>query len=126
MDQVNLPEYFTLDEVCCGCGCGLLPTRESFAVLYALRVIFGESIIVTSGVRCKAHNRAVGGSSDSRHCEPFLCAFDIRALHGHKEKEYWLIQCAMRAGFLGIGIKDNNFLHIDIDRSRGFGQIWTY
>lgn len=45
-------------------------------VLQPLRDHFGEPIVVTSGYRCPAVNRAVGGSSTSYHAKG--CAADIR------------------------------------------------
>lgn len=45
-------------------------------VLQPLRDHFGEPIVVTSGYRCPAVNRAVGGSSTSFHAKG--CAADIR------------------------------------------------
>lgn len=55
----------------------LLPNVQSLVdnVLDPLREAYGKPIIVTSGYRCEALNKAVGGSKASEHMKG--CAADI-------------------------------------------------
>lgn len=65
-----LPEgitHFGRSETACRCGCGLWQVSEAvIRIAQALRDLFGR-IDVRSGVRCKNHNRHVGGASSSKH-----------------------------------------------------------
>jgi len=78
---MKLSEHFDLDEFRCLCGkCGPLTTdlvdRSLVDNLERLRSMLNDGItpgdpehpiIITSGARCWAHNRAVGGRSASMH-----------------------------------------------------------
>jgi len=60
--------YFTLREIMCPCGCGLIILqREVLMAEYQVRMRYGRPIIATSWVRCRSHNAAVGGKDDSYH-----------------------------------------------------------
>lgn len=62
-----LTRNFTRAEMACKC-CGVCLMRDNFmAKLQALREAFGAPITVTSGYRCPAHNRQVGGAKGSQH-----------------------------------------------------------
>jgi zinc D-Ala-D-Ala carboxypeptidase len=56
---------------------GLLPNVQELVdnVLEPLREAYGKPIIISSGYRCEALNKAVGGSSTSDHMKG--CAADI-------------------------------------------------
>jgi len=75
----------------------------------------GTKYVVNSGFRDKAHNAAVGGSSDSIHMSGF--AIDISVSSAHRE-EFFL--AAARAGFTGIGIY-STFIHLDL----GARRMWV-
>lgn len=53
-------------------------------ILDPLREAYGKPIIVTSGYRCKALNKAVGGSINSQHC--LGQAADIRTVSDTPEE----------------------------------------
>lgn len=60
--------HFTLNEVRCLCGCGLMILQpELLTKLEALRIAYGHPILVNSWTRCKSHNEAVGGVANSYH-----------------------------------------------------------
>jgi len=62
-----MPSYFTDDEFRCP-DCGLfIPNNELRMLLQKAREAFGRPIVVVSGTRCVAHNKAVGGVDDSEH-----------------------------------------------------------
>ena len=66
-------KYFKKSEFKCQCGgkyCNGYPAEMSsklIDILEELRVYFGKPITITSGLRCKKHNAAVGGVSNSMH-----------------------------------------------------------
>lgn len=66
-------KYFKKSEFKCQCGgkyCNGYPAEMSsklIDILEELRVYFGKPITITSGLRCKKHNAAVGGVSNSQH-----------------------------------------------------------
>ncbi len=131
---MKIPEYFTDKELKCRCGCGARPKEEAVIKLYALRILYGKPIFVNSGARCAAHNKLEGGKYNSRHVTKWkrkvksgilvpvrmADAFDLATTAKTEGK---LIRLAVECGFNGIGIKDNNFLHIDLRRDL---KIWTY
>ena len=66
-------EYFKREEFKCQCGgkyCNGYPAEMNpklVNILEKLRAYFGKPITITSGLRCKQHNAAVGGVSNSMH-----------------------------------------------------------
>lgn len=65
-------KYFKLDEFRCKCNkhCTGYPAelnKDLVTYLDSLRAFYGKSIKVISGMRCKTHNKANGGSTNSRH-----------------------------------------------------------
>lgn len=63
-------------------------------VLEPLREAFGKPIVVTSGYRSPALNRAVGGAKTSQHL--YGQAADIRTLEDTPESNRELFDCAFR------------------------------
>ena len=63
-------------------------------VLQPLREAWGGAIVVTSGYRCKALNKKVGGASNSDHL--YGCAADIKSLAGGREKNKMLFDLAVK------------------------------
>jgi zinc D-Ala-D-Ala carboxypeptidase len=64
----DLTEHFSSAEFACRCGCGAARVEDRLVeALQALRDVVGRPVRVTSGVRCEAHNRAVGGAEGSQH-----------------------------------------------------------
>lgn len=66
--RLNGIKHFSLHEFHCHCGCG--ETRidvRLVKILDEIRDYYGKPLIITSGVRCPSHNKAVGGSSSSFH-----------------------------------------------------------
>lgn len=66
-------KYFKKSEFKCQCGgkyCNGYPAEinpKLIDILEKLRAYFGKPITITSGLRCKQHNAAVGGVSNSMH-----------------------------------------------------------
>lgn len=72
--------HFAMEEYRCDCDgdCGGWPCAMNPALLdkiEALRGVFGQPVIITSGVRCEARNAEVGGVAWSFHMRG--CAADL-------------------------------------------------
>lgn len=115
-----IKEYFKDNELACRCGCGLMPAEHAVESLYIVRILLNYPIIITSAARCKAHNAAVGGTEGSYHLE--CIAFDCKV---PRVLELDFIDVAIHAGFNGVGVKDNDFIHIDL-RPYSERAIWSY
>ena len=109
----DLSDHFSSSEfVCqCGCGYGTNPGDVSEALLEILedmREVIQRPIIITSGCRCRYHNRVVNGAVHSRHVTGE--AADIGVLGGRER--YDVEKAAYEAGAFGVG-KANTFIHVD-------------
>jgi uncharacterized protein YcbK (DUF882 family) len=63
---------FRKSEFACKCGkyCNGYPVdvdEKLLVLLQRIRDHFGKAVVITSAVRCKAHNKNVGGVSNSQH-----------------------------------------------------------
>ncbi|MGM0825682.1 MAG: D-Ala-D-Ala carboxypeptidase family metallohydrolase [Pseudomonadota bacterium] len=60
--------HFARSEFECRCGCGFdTIDAATLEILEAVRIHFDSPVAVTSGARCSAHNRSVGGAKSSQH-----------------------------------------------------------
>lgn len=99
---------FTPKEISCK-GDGLIViNKEALDALQRLRMLVGKPIIINSGYRSAAYNKAVGGAKNSYHMKGM--AFDIRLTPDVKREK--IHQFASSAGFNGIGDYDT-FVHVD-------------
>lgn len=112
-------KYFTPKELECKCGCGGLPKQEFVSRLDKLREKYGKPMKVSSGYRCPAHNKAVGGSPNSRHMTGEAADILLDSAESYK-----VAKLAYEMGFGGIGVA-KTFLHLDI-REPKEGRLWTY
>jgi uncharacterized protein YcbK (DUF882 family) len=64
----DISVHFDRDEFACSCGCGF-DTVDTLLLeaLESIRNEFEKPIKVTSGCRCMAHNRDIGGALNSQH-----------------------------------------------------------
>lgn len=123
--------FFKLAEFQCQCKekCpGKVPNLrindQLLETLNKVREEFGQSIIVTSGFRCKRHNSAIGGAVASQHL--LGTAVDIRPASGSKEdlEELYRI-CQKEDGVVGLGDgRRKGFIHVDV--RPGQRKEWTY
>lgn len=106
----------------CPCGCGRNWIDPRIPMLHRqLEEEVGEALIVTSGYRCEAHNREVGGKASSSHLKGL--AMDLAC--DRSRLRYALVGAAIRLGVSRIGI-GHNFIHLDIDRQKAPRVIWVY
>jgi len=109
-------------EFMCSCGCGQATVQpELVEKLQQLRDEYGRAIVITSGFRCKDHNKAVGGKPDSAHTRGE--GADIECVSSANRFE--LLKAALRVGFERIGI-DKGFIHVDVANRLPKPRIWTY
>jgi uncharacterized protein YcbK (DUF882 family) len=67
---MKLSAFFDRSEFECSCGCGLATVDvELLRILDGVRINFSSPVTITSGHRCKTHNKAVGGVSGSYHVQ---------------------------------------------------------
>lgn len=113
--------HFSPRELACKCGrhCRgeYFHSPEFLDHLEALRAELMAPLKITSGRRCLAHNRAVGGASRSQHM--LAIAADI-SLTGHLRAV--IARAAVKVGFTGIGF-GKGFLHVD---QRAGRVAWNY
>jgi uncharacterized protein YcbK (DUF882 family) len=64
----QISDHFKSSEFACKCGCGEYKVNEELIdLLEDIRAAVGHPVIITSGRRCEAHNRACGGKEHSQH-----------------------------------------------------------
>ena len=105
--------YFKREEFACKCGCGF--DTVDFALVSALekiRLRYGQPITITSGCRCEAHNKAVGGSQNSQHLKGRAADIVVKNVHPDDVAETADI---LEVG--GIGTYPT-FTHIDTRNNR--------
>ncbi len=118
-------KYFKYEEFDCSCGqCDA--KGESMDVhllnrLDAVRERMGRPMLVTSGMRCPAHNRAEGGSETSSHLTGLAADIAVPS----SRYRYDLLMTAIGAGFTRIGI-GKTFIHLDVDESKPEEVVWVY
>lgn len=110
----DLTHNFSRWEFACLCGCGFDDVDLKLVeVLQTIRESANMPLLITSGCRCIAHNRAVSGMIDSYHLAgkaadwviPGLCCFEL------------LLFATMHRVFniRGIGLyPDTEHIHTDI------------
>ena len=121
IDFWSTVKYFGRHEFACKCGkyCDGYPVEPSETLVCFLdefRAAVGLPVYVNSGVRCAAHNAAVGGASQSRHLDGD--AADIRCVGKTPEQLYELADAMLPHG--GVGLYDWG-IHVD---TRGHRARW--
>jgi len=124
--KLMLGRYFSIDEFLCK-KC-LSEGRRDFALMYAtqyrrnleslalklntIRHRLGFPLIISSGIRCRQHNKEVGGAENSAHVSGL--AADIVAAQAHTR--YLIVKEALKQGICRIGVYTNH-VHLDISRN---------
>lgn len=116
----DLSLNFSRHEFACNDKCGRDTVDfETLQVLEDVREHFNQPVTITSGYRCEARNRAVGGASDSQHVRGRACDIKVAGVkpadvYDYLDKKY--------SGKYGFG-KYSTFTHVDT-RSNGPAR-WT-
>lgn len=116
--------YFNREEFACGCGCGYaVVDAKLLETLTTLRYYWAAPITITSGARCLAHNKYVGGSApklDANH-EPISGtgsqhlwgkAADF-VVKGVSPREVYVLLDKLFEGWAGLG-QYQTFIHFDV------------
>lgn len=107
--------YFKRSEFACKCGrCGGFPAEpreEMVRIADKIRGHFGSPAYVVSGLRCPAHNRAVGGKANSQHMYGEAC--DIR-VDGVGWSELLAYTKSLPGVRYAYHIEGSNNIHFDI------------
>lgn len=124
-------EYFKYSEFDCKCGkCKRpkgVPSQELIDILTKIRKHYNQPVVINSGYRCEAHNKAVGGSAKSQHFKG--SAVDIIVKNTPTESVWEYVLEKWGNDPLGLAIKRNKsniyagFVHID---TRGKKARWEY
>ena len=122
IDSEYITPNFKKAEFACSC-CGQDNiSYELVKKLQELRMEYGAPMAVTSGVRCKKFNENLKGSAKfSSHLSGK--AADI-AIDNSKSR-YRLVNTALKMGWKRIGVA-RQFIHLDIDETKGQEVIWAY
>lgn len=117
--------YFTEEEFACQCGrCGRGYEEMSPILLDKLefaRHVAGIPFVLTSALRCEAHNIDIGGSPTSSH--QYGLAVDIKADDSVTRMQ--ILKALLEVGFDRIGISDS-FIHVDVDYKKRKDVCWVY
>lgn len=107
---------FTKGEFRCKCGgihCDGFPAQPQETLVRALQQVrdyFDVPVTVSSGLRCPAHNWAVGGVSNSRHLTGKAVDFCVRGFSASLVLDYVAHLVQIRYAYA----IDGNFVHMDI------------
>lgn len=107
--------YFTRNEFRCPCSrCGGFPAEPEEALVRLadrVREHFGKPITVSSGVRCPAHNREVGGVANSRHLRGKAMDFCVSGVAGARVLAFVQSMDGVRYAYA----IDGSFVHMDVE-----------
>lgn len=112
-------KHFKRSEFACKCdkhcnGYPVEPDEQLVKLLDDIREHFGVPVTINSGIRCKAHNAAVGGASASQHMKG--TAADI-VVNGIDPKAVAAYAETLLPNTGGIGIY-NTFVHVDVRKTK--------
>ena len=121
-----MTKNFDISEFECKCGCTMPDDvkeniKELADNLQVVRDILDEPIRISSAYRCEAHNKDIGGVSNSQHV--LGKASDLVMRYLSPDKLYTALDRLMDGKFIsqgGLG-KYNTFTHYDI---RGHEARW--
>lgn len=112
-------KYFRREEFHCPCSrCGGFPVEPEerlVRVADRVRAHFGKPIIISSGVRCQAHNDELRGSvKNSRHVRGKAMDFCVQGFSSAAVLPY--IQSLVKSGNLRYTYAINeNYVHMDVE-----------
>jgi hypothetical protein len=117
----QVSKNFKLSELACPC-CGLFNMPEQMIeFLQDVRDRFRFAMKINSAVRCREHNKDVGGTRNSAHLHGL--AVDVRITSNVLRAR--LVRCALESGCRRIGI-GKTYVHLDIMASVVDETMWLY
>lgn len=125
LHDIPMHRNFKLEDFRCRCGCGLgyyQMQPEAIRLLFKTRDEGGVPMIVTSAIRCEAHNLRVGGGVNSAHLRGY--AIDAQWRNRSEAK---VMLTAITANFPRVGINfQKEFFHMDCDPSLPTPMLFPY
>lgn len=123
LDKPGQITHFKKDEFRCK-HCGKLPAqgidRRLVLMLEKLREMIGNKpIVITSGYRCPANNKAVGGAGHSQHMYGKAVDILVKGMSPRELEKY----CDKLFANDGVGLGGSTIVHVD---TRGFRARWRY
>ena len=125
-DRIQLSKNFNSYEIRCGLGrpCSCQTTLIDEKLVEILQMIRdhwpGHAVHITSGYRCPAYNRSIGGAAGSYHSKGMAADITVDGVAPREVAKY-----AESIGVLGIGLyetqADGFFVHID---TRNYKSFW--
>ena len=119
-DMQNAPnwatKWFSRAEFRCKCGgkfCTGFPYEPDLflmSILDRIREHFGVPVVITSGVRCKAHNANVGGVANSKHLYGKAADFYVKGFSSSSVLAY----VSTITGVYYCYAIDGNTIHVDV------------
>lgn len=113
----DLSKHFDRTEFACQCGegCGFdTVDAELLQRLEDLRAAFGRPVIVSSGCRCRHHNDAIGGASQSQHLTGKAADIYIHNRRPEEIRDWFDARFPTR---YGLGCY-TSWVHIDVRREK--------
>lgn len=108
-------KHFKKSEFTCKCGCGLnVEYLDVVQIADEIREQFNRPAIVTSGTRCKKHNKEVGGVVNSRHLQGKAIDLYVQGVSGSQLLEAvkkYMYRKGIRYTYI---IQNGNAVHMDI------------
>jgi zinc D-Ala-D-Ala carboxypeptidase len=117
LKHFNLSEFDSPDAP----GSGSQMKEDFLKKLDAARGIANVPFKINSGFRTVAHNKKVGGKSDSAHTKGYACD----TAYSSGSEGFKILTGLLAAGFNRIGIA-KTYIHADCDPSLPPNVIWTY
>ena len=113
LNQINhiiISPHFDLSEFACPCCKRVMLHPFLLEKLEKLRKIMERPIYITSGYRCFAYNRKVGGVANSYHLIGLAADIKVKDINLIE-----LLSYAEEIDFTGIGFYEKrHFLHLDV------------
>lgn len=108
---------------CCeNCNLGI----KDMDVIFMLKLAKAERLAgfkfnYNSTIRCKKHNKEVGGSETSSHLKGLAVDIKVKG----SRKRFLILKALIDVGFTRIGIY-KTFLHVDYSKDKIQEVIWYY
>ena len=135
MSSDKLSAHFSVKEFACPCCGACNVDKRLLDLLEAMRADLGRPLVITSGCRCPAHNREIGGAPNSEHIawrkepgvEAFCTAADLKA--PSSAARFDLVRAALDAGCERIGVYAHKaIVHVGVadDEAHPTHVLWVH
>lgn len=116
-----MTSHFDLREFACPCCGGNDIKPELIERLQKARTIAGVPFEITSGWRCKAHNREIKGGAQSSHMAGWAADIACKTSGVY----FSVLKSLIQAGFNRIG-RGRDYIHVDCDPGKPANVSWPY